>query len=115
MRKPCANCPWRRDAEPGYWHPDHFRDIWRTCQDDGHSLMLCHKSSKDVDEPLVCQGWIRVLKTDAVGVRIALIQGRVTAEEMDDLDTADLYASFDEMMAANGIEPPPRNRYISPK
>lgn len=51
MRKPCANCPWRLDAPPGYWDPTHFTSIWRNCQDDGAEPMGCHKSTPTVKIP----------------------------------------------------------------
>jgi hypothetical protein len=42
VRQPCSNCPWRRDAPSQHWDPQHFKDIWHNCQDDGMSQMLCH-------------------------------------------------------------------------
>lgn len=109
LRKPCENCPWRRDAPPKYWHPDHFRSIWQNCQDDGLRVMQCHRSATTT-AMLVCQGWARVLGTDAIGVRIALLQGDLTIEETNDVDGFDLF-TFEEMMVANDIELPPRNKW----
>lgn len=114
MRKPCKTCPWRRDSKPGHWDPEHFREIWVGCQDDGPNLMLCHKAGvpTSTSPKIVCQGWVRVLKFDAIGVRIAVMQDLVTEEEMNDVDGPDLFASFREMLDANGVRPPPRNRYV---
>jgi hypothetical protein len=114
MRKPCSNCPWRRDAPPGYWDPDHFRSIWVNCQDDGTHLMLCHKSGArpPAAPQIVCQGWIRVMKQDAIGVRLALVRDLVTIEEVEDTDGPDLFTTFRAMLVANGIRPPARNRYM---
>ena len=109
MRKPCENCPWRVDAPREYWDSQHFRDIWQNCQDDGLHIMQCHKSAT-APETIVCQGWLRVMKTDAVGVRIALMRGQATLEEMNDASTA-LFTSFEEVMAANNVELPPRNKF----
>lgn len=114
MRKPCDNCPWRRDAPTEYWDSDHFRDIWNNCQDDGMSVMLCHKATalpKAERGNLPCQGWARVMGYEAIGVRIAVIQGVLTDDEVNDRDAVDLYDSFEEMLEANGIEIPRRNRW----
>ncbi len=46
-RKPCGNCPWRKDAPAEYGDPDHFREIWINCQDDGLHTMLCHLANND--------------------------------------------------------------------
>lgn len=116
VRKPCNNCPWRRDAEPGYWDPDHFRDIWSNCQDDGLSVMLCHKATALPEAErgdLVCQGWARVMGYEAIGVRIAVLSGRLDPAEVCNRGTVDgpeLYDSFEEMLEANGIEIPDRNK-----
>jgi hypothetical protein len=75
--------------------------------------MLCHKSVNQptTAPPLICQGWIRVMKLDAVGVRLALVRNLITMEEVDDTDVPDLFSTFRAMLLANGIRPPPRNRY----
>jgi uncharacterized protein DUF6283 len=113
MKTPCNNCPWRRDAPVEHWDPDHFRSIWRNCQDDGQHVMLCHKAGSLPEEAqgtVVCQGWVRVMGTQAVGVRVALMQKRVTPDELEG-GTEGLFDSFEEMMVANGIELPLRNRW----
>ena len=110
-RKPCNDCPWRKDAPPGHWHPDHFHSIWRTCQDDGTHIMQCHKSKPESEQILPCQGWVRVVGDEAIGVRIGLFKGTITREELADRAGVGvtLYASFEEMVRAQGIVPGPRN------
>jgi hypothetical protein len=117
VRQPCSNCPWRRDAPREYWDPQHFKDIAVSCRDDGLSQMLCHcagdlppEQARDV----ICQGWVRVVGLDAIGVRLAAMRGAVTPEELEDVDRPDLFDSFEEMMDANGVELPARNRWITP-
>lgn len=116
MRNPCSNCPWRRAARTGHWDPQHFEDIWQHCQDDGLRVMLCHKATalpeaEQAQHP--CQGWLRVIGRDAIGVRIALRDGTAQYEEVDDTARPDLFGSFEEMLLANGITPSPRNRVKS--
>lgn len=113
IRKPCANCPWRKDAPRQHWAPDHFESIALNCRDDGMHVMLCHKAKRipagDRSAP-VCQGWIRVLGFEAIGVRIAAFTGRITLEEVEDQNPPELFASFEEMLDANDITPPRRSR-----
>ncbi len=114
MTRPCSDCPWRKDAPPGYWHPDHFRDIWRNCQDDGLNVMLCHKATKAPESErgkMPCIGWSRVMGFDAIGVRMLVLRGALTeADTAPQPGDPELYASFAEMMRANGIDTPQRNR-----
>lgn len=75
--------------------------------------MLCHKSGElpAAAPKLVCQGWIRVMQERAIGVRLALMQGLVTREEVEDVGE-DLFKTFREMLDANGVRPPRRNRFV---
>jgi hypothetical protein len=118
-RRPCSNCPWRLDAPPEKWHRKHFRRIWRNCQDDGLSMMLCHKAPAQPTaaerEGMICQGWARVVGTDAIGVRLALMQGLVSPCEVADRGGPPLHASFAEMMRANLVRPPARNVVVPPR
>ena len=113
LRRPCVSCPWRVDAVRGYWDPQHFADIWRNCQDDGLHVMLCHKShalppSERVNVP--CQGWIRVMGFDAIGVRLLVMRGQATFEEVEDKHGPTLFPTFTAMMQANKIPLPRRSR-----
>lgn len=105
MTPPCANCPWRRDAEPGYWASEHFDEIERDCQGDGLNIMLCHKAGALPDSERgkhPCRGWLAVVGFDAIGARLLAIRGEVKAEEVGVLpDGVELYASFDEMLEEN--------------
>jgi hypothetical protein len=117
IRRPCENCPWRVDAPRGYWDPQHFDEIWRNCQDDGLNVMLCHKSNalpeKDRGD-IPCQGWIRVMGFNAIGVRLLVMRGQATFEEVEDRDGPKLFSTFTAMMRANKIKLPPRSRWITP-
>lgn len=116
LRKPCDNCPWRIDAPRGHWADDHFESIAVNCRDDGQHVMLCHKAvnmpggAANPEAP-ICQGWVRVIGFDAVGVRIAALRGRVTSNEVNDVSPPRLFKSFEAMLRANGIKVPKRNRW----
>lgn len=96
--RPCGDCPWRKDAPPKYWHPDHFSSIERHCQHDGVRIMLCHKST--AAQQHVCAGWAAVVGFDAIGLRMAVMMGKYDPAGLD-ISGVELYASFDEMLAAN--------------
>ena len=109
VRRPCANCPWRVDAPRAYWDPQHFTDIWRNCKGDGTASMLCHKATtlpEGERKSVPCQGWIRVMGFDAIGVRLLVMQGKATLEEVEDHDGPELFPSFTSMMRANKIPLP---------
>jgi hypothetical protein len=113
LRHPCDNCPWRVDAPRGYWDPQHFVDIWRNCQGDGLNIMLCHKSGALPQEErarVPCQGWIRVMGFDAIGVRLLVMHGEATHEEVGDSAGPELFPTFAAMLRANKIRLPRRSR-----
>ena len=118
LRRACDNCPWRVDAPRGYWDPQHFVEIWRNCQDDGTNIMLCHKSrvrvlnalSDDRHPEVPCQGWIRVMGFDAIGVRIFAMQNKITPEEVEAKAGPELFPTFTAMMRATKIKLPKRSR-----
>lgn len=114
LRRPCENCPWRVDAPRGYWDPTHFEEIWRNCQDDGMNVMLCHKSTalpKADRGDVPCQGWIRVMGFDAIGVRLLAMRGKISIEEVEDEAGPSLFPSFAAMLRANKIKLPKRSRW----
>lgn len=115
IRRPCESCPWRVDAPREYWDPQHFVDIWRNCQDDGLHVMLCHKSNAlpEAERGSVpCQGWIRVMERDAIGVRILLMNGKITFEEIEDRGGPKLFPTFTAMMKANKTRLPKRSTAV---
>jgi Family of unknown function (DUF6283) len=93
------------DAPRDFWDPTHFEEIARNCRDEGMHVMLCHKAKdpKAKDAP-VCQGWVRVVGCNAIGVRVAGLTGRITMEEVKDRGGPELFESFDDMLDANRIE-----------
>jgi hypothetical protein len=113
LRQPCSSCPWRVDAAREHWDPQHFVDIWRNCKDDGTHVMLCHKSTARPPSErgnIPCQGWIRVMGFDAIGVRLLVMRGQATFEEVEDKAGPKLFPTFTAMMRANKIPLPRRSR-----
>lgn len=100
-----------------YWHPEHFEQIWRNWQDDGTHLMLCHKANNMPEgtpnrEKPICQGWIRVMGFESIGVRIAAMHGEISVEEVEDTTSIELFPTFEAMLRANKIKLPRRNKFV---
>ena len=72
--------------------------------------MLCHQSKPKEGVELPCAGAVIVLGFDSIGIRIATLQGKLDPEEY--ASDVELYSSFDNMMRANNIVPPKRNRIL---
>ena len=118
IRRPCSSCPWRVDAPRDYWDKQHFSDVWKNCQDDGLNIMLCHKAGSLPEKErgdVPCQGWIRVMGFDAIGVRILVMQGKATRAEVEDRDGPELFPTFTAMMRANKIRLPKRSKWLPSK
>ena len=107
--RPCGNCPWRKDAPREYWDPEHFQEIAVNCRDDGHHSMACHKTTKE--RLLVCAGWLGVVGYDSIGARLMAMQGGPKLDDVD-LSGLEMFAGYEEMLEANGVEMPPRNRWV---
>jgi hypothetical protein len=105
-RTPCAECPWRRDVPTGTWPAERFQKLARTCRDDGWACMACHKSREG--EELPCAGFVIVQRMDSIGVRLAVWRGMKLEDYATDVE---LFGSFEEMLAANDVELPRRNRW----
>ena len=73
------------------------------------SFMLCHKSRLPEKIQLPCAGYVIVVGFRSIGLRLAAMQGRVDPSKFK--SEVPLFASFEEMLLANGIEPPKRNQF----
>ena len=78
-------------------------------------IMLCHKSNAlppEQRKDLPCQGWIRVMGFQAIGVRLLAMRNAVTDEEIDDRGGPKLFKTFEAMLRANKIPLPKRSRRV---
>ncbi len=79
--------------------------------------MLCHHAAQPPETEQgthPCHGRIKAVGYDAIGVRLLVMRGTVNHEDVTGHTGPELYDSFDDMLDANGIEPPRRNRYDRP-
>lgn len=91
IKQPCASCPWRVDAAAS--HIPQFdiqlaERLARCCPDErgvgpdhDASLFACHLSKPE--HPFACAGWLAQVGRAHVGVRLAVMAGRISVEQLD--------------------------------
>lgn len=99
-KKPCAECPWRRDVPAGRFPVQKYRELARTAEDMAMSVFSCHKSS--VEEPIVCAGYVLRGGAHNLALRLAYIRGDILPDSVTD-GGYDLYEDYREMAVANGV------------
>lgn len=104
-RYPCAECPFRRDTMPGQFPACRYEALQATAGKPGAEvpigapLFACHKSPEGREE--ACAGWLAVCGVEHLGVRIAVLAGRIEPENLRPPGGwPELYESYDEMAAA---------------
>ncbi len=104
---PCSACPWRTDQPAGRFAPDRFAALRDTSSGPrgesappGAPLFACHKTAEGRE--VVCAGWLAVEGRNHVGVRIAVLEGRLTPDALEvGEEWPELYPSFSAMATAN--------------
>jgi hypothetical protein len=78
-RRPCATCPYRRDAPSRRWHKAECEKLAR---DDGHTysqpsgLLLCHQKNRRL-----CAGWVGCHGMHhCLAIRLAAVEERIDAD-----------------------------------
>ncbi|MDH6284065.1 DUF6283 family protein [Prescottella agglutinans] len=101
-RRPCAECPWRRDVAPGKFTSERFDALADTSGGPGCEAPLsapmfaCHKTREGAEQ--ACAGWLAVAGGDHIGVRLAVIQGRLDPTTLaPGGDWPPLFDSYTEM------------------
>lgn len=110
-RRPCgpssegSGCPFRTDTDPDDFPEDRWRELAKTAGRPGGEIPLgspmfgCHGGIRGGDA--ACAGWLAVCGYDHLGVRMAVVTGRLPAEALTPGDGwPDLYESWDALMAA---------------
>lgn len=101
-KKPCAECPWRTDVEPGRFGADRFRELASTGEDMAMKLFACHKSADE--QPTVCAGFLLRGAAHNLSLRLAYSRGEIIPENVSD-GGYPLFAGYREMAVANGVDP----------
>lgn len=101
---PCGSCPYRKDTPSGVWHESEYAKLREYQRDDGETpclaVFLCHQTNATGRET-VCRGWLTV-EQHSIAVRLALMKGDVTPEQVYAAPLVPLYASGEEA-AASGL------------
>ena len=99
-RRPCATCPWRRDAPVGRFPAQAYRESSSTAYDAAMATFACHESG--TEKPATCAGFLLRNAANNIGVRLAeRLNGPIIVEQGD----VSLYDSYREMAIANGVDP----------
>ena len=106
VHRPCSECPWRRDSPVGQFPACRYEALRDTSGGPGveaplgSPLFACHKTPDGQER--ACAGWLAVAGVDHLGVRLAVVMGRLPGEALVPGEGwPDLYDSFEEMAAAN--------------
>jgi hypothetical protein len=106
-RYPCAECPFRCDTQPGQFPACRYDALRETAGSPGSEVPLgapffaCHKSPEGADE--VCAGWLAACGIEHLGVRMAVLTGRLEPEHLRPGEGwPELFATYDEMAATQG-------------
>jgi hypothetical protein len=106
-KRPCGECPWRRDTPAGKFETCRYDALRATTGGPGAEVGLnapmfaCHMSPDGRE--YACAGWLAVAGRDHLGVRLAVALGRLDRAVLDPGDGwPELFGSYEEMAVAQG-------------
>lgn len=99
-KKPCPDCPWRKDAV-GVFPAEAFRHSASTAQDMSTRLFSCHTAGSE--RPLTCAGFLLRGADDNLAVRMKVATGEIANDVSD--GGHDLFSDYRAMAIANGVAP----------
>lgn len=99
-RKPCKDCPWRKDAI-GEFPAEAFKHSAETAYDMAQHVFTCHKSG--VERPKICAGFLLRGAEHNLAVRLKRMTGAIR-DDVSDGGHA-LHADYKAMAVANGVDP----------
>lgn len=100
MKSPCANCPWRLDAEPGEFSAERFANLAASAYDLSSTLFACHKTPEGREA--TCAGFLLRGADHNLAVRFAVIQHRYNPADVS--SDVELYEDYRSMAEANGVD-----------
>lgn len=109
MRQPCLRCPFRRDTDPGEFPACRYQALRETVGQAGAEAPMeapwfqCHETSDA--RPRTCAGWLAVCGYDHIGVRLAVMRGRLPAAMLrPGARWPDLFTTYNEMVTAQAAD-----------
>lgn len=100
-KRPCGDCPWRRDAPTGHFPPEAFQRLAPSAYDMDRMLFQCHDTTPD--KPVVCAGFLERGATHNLTIRLAYMRDEIVP--MDRSGGEDLFDDYREMAITNGVDP----------
>lgn len=109
-RKPCPNCPFRKDAKLAYWHPTMYlmlQRIEKTEHDlEGMRTFGCHKDRHGPREDIEpCVGWLlnqRERGVPNLALRILLATNDEALKQFEECEAdGEVYETVTELVEAN--------------
>lgn len=100
MRRPCADCPWRKDAV-GVFPAEAFRVSASTAYDMADATFGCHSAGRET--PATCAGFLLRGGEHSLRVRLGLMTGTLDLDRVSD-GGLDLHDDYVEMAVANGVD-----------
>lgn len=103
QKRPCAECPFRRDVEPGQFPAERYEALRESCRHEqnvqaplGAPMFACHKSPEGGE--FACAGWLAVEGHNHIGVRVAVATGHLPVDALAPKpDWPELYATYEEV------------------
>jgi hypothetical protein len=83
-KRPCTACPWRIDARPGRFPAERWAALVATVDSGtgsaplGAPFFACHTTPEGREQ--LCAGWLAQEGHGHVGIRVAVLQGRLPGE-----------------------------------
>ncbi|WP_425953308.1 DUF6283 family protein [Ralstonia pseudosolanacearum] len=99
-KKPCPDCPWRKDAVGGF-PAEAFRLSANTAYDMSTHIFSCHSSGSL--KPAACAGFLLRGADHNLSVRLGKMNGTIKDNVSD--GGVELFADYREMAVANGVDP----------
>jgi hypothetical protein len=85
-KNPCGSCPYRQDVPSGLWHSSEYAKLPRYDLPTGEQpagLFSCHQQE---EQGRLCSGWAGCHDMgQTLAVRVAVISGRLSGAQMDEL------------------------------
>jgi hypothetical protein len=99
--RPCGNCPWRLDVEPGEFSAERYKVLAASAYDRSFVIFQCHKSTDE--KPVACAGFLSRGAAHNLAVRLAYSSRGL--EPKDRSGGLELHPNFRSLAVANGVEP----------
>lgn len=100
-RPPCPTCPWRvgqhADEIPNFRLALAERLDRTTETGIGAPIFACHQSR--ADQEVVCVGWLWRYGWDSIAVRLRLLNGQMTPDELEPDPAIELHETFEQVIA----------------